>query len=238
MPDLTIMIVAAAITGVAALLQGTIGFGFAAISVPLLTLLDPSLTPIPQIMLSLTLATGMAIRERRSIDFSGVRWILVGRTAGAVIGAWLLGFMTERIASMVIGSVVVGAALIMTSGWSIPRTRETETGVGVLSGASGIVTGVGGPMLALLFAGAEGPTTRSTLSTIFIVGQSINIAVLGFTGRTTGFDVQVAALLVIPLILGFLVSSRIRGFVSGQRLRIGIIAASGLAGATLLLQSI
>ncbi|MDH3193173.1 MAG: hypothetical protein OEM40_02525, partial [Acidimicrobiia bacterium] len=88
------------------------------------------------------------------------------------------------------------------------------------------------------FAGAEGPTTRSTLSTIFIVGQSINIAVLGFTGRTTGFDVQVAALLVIPLILGFLVSSRIRGFASGQRLRIGIIAASGLAGATLLLQSI
>lgn len=238
MPDLTIMIVAAAITLLAALLQGTIGFGFAAISVPLLTILDPSLTPIPQIMLSLTLATGMALRERRSIDFSGVRWILVGRTVGALIGAWLLGYMTERIGSIMIGSVVVGAALIMTSGWSIPRTRKTEAGAGVLSGASGIVTGVGGPMLALLFAGTEGPTARSTLSTIFIVGQSINIAILSFTGRTTGLDVQVAALLAIPLVVGFLMSSRLHVFASGPRLRTGIIAVSGLAGATLLLQSI
>lgn len=238
MPDPTIMMVAAAITLMAALLQGTIGFGFAALSVPLLTLLDPILTPIPQIMLSLTLATGMAIRERRSIDFGGVRWILVGRTCGSLLGVWLLGFLTERTGSIVIGSVVVGAAALLWSKWSLPRNRQTETAVGLFSGASGIVTGVGGPPLALLFAGTEGPTTRSTLSTIFIVGQSINVAILGFTGRTTGLDVRVAAVLALPLIVGFLLSSRLRHFASGPSLRKGIIAVSGLAGATLLLQSI
>lgn len=238
MPDVTIMIVAAAITLVAGLLQGTIGFGFAALSVPFLTLLDPILTPIPVIMLSLTLATGMAIREHRSIDFGGVRWILVGRTIGALIGVWLLGFLTERTGSIVIGSVVVGAAALLWSKWSLPRNPQVETAVGIFSGASGIVTGVGGPPIALLFAGTEGPTTRSTLSTIFIVGQSFNLVVLGFTGRTTALDVRIAATLALPLIAGFLISSYVRQFASGPRLRRAIIAVSGLAGATLLLQSI
>ena len=238
MPDLTIMLIAAAVTFVAAAVQGTIGFGLSALSVPILTLLDPALTPIPQIMLGLLLVIGMAIRERPSIDFRGVRWVLVGRIAGAFLGAWLLGLMTERTGSIVIGGVVVVAAVLLATGWSIPRTANTEAVVGVVSGTSGIVSGVGGPPLALLFAGTEGPITRATLSTIFVVGQSVNVVVLAVTGRTTVLDLQVTAIMVVPLLAGFVLSSRLHTRTAGGRLRAWIIGVAGLAGAALLLQSI
>jgi len=238
MPDLTLMLIAAAIMFLAAVIQGTIGFGLSALSVPLLTLLDPVLTPIPQIMLGIALAIAMAIRERPSIDFDGVRWVLAGRAAGAFLGAWLLGLMTERTGSIVIGAVVVAAAILLGAGWSIHRSRATELVVGVVSGTSAVVSGVGGPPLALLFSGTEGPVTRATLSTIFMVGQSLSIIALTVTGRTTTLDLRIAAYLVLPLLAGFSVSSRVHNRVSGPRLRTSIIVVSGVAGAMLLVQSI
>lgn len=232
------MVIAALITLLAGATQGTVGFGFAALSVPLLTLLDPVLTPIPQIMLALVLSTSMAIRERTAIDLAGVRWLLAGRVAGTFVGAWLLGMLNERTGAIAIGFVVLAAAIAMFAGLSIRRRPATETGMGLVSGTAGIVAGVGGPPLALLFANEEGPTVRSTLATVFVTGQSITVAVLALTGRVTTVDVGIAAALFLPLVTGFALSGWLRTFVQGPRLRRSIIAGSGLAALALLLQAV
>lgn len=46
------LIIALLVTAVAAALQGTVGVGFAMVSVPVLTLLNSDFTPIPQVLLS------------------------------------------------------------------------------------------------------------------------------------------------------------------------------------------
>lgn len=237
MPDVTIMVLAAAITLLAGATQGTVGFGFAAVSVPLLTLVDPVLTPIPQIMLALVLSISMAIRERTAIDLRGVRWLLSGRITGTLIGAWLLGLLTERTGSIVIGAVVLAAAVAMLAGLSIRRRPVSELGIGVISGTSGIVAGVGGPPLALLFANEEGPAIRSTLATVFVAGQSMSVFVLAVSGRMTSVDVSIAGTLLVPLLAGFVMSSWLRQFVYGPRLRRAIIVGAGLAALALLIQA-
>ena len=57
--DLTLALV---ITAIAAMLQGSVGLGFAMVSVPLLSLIDPRLAPVPQLLVSLPLALAMAWR--------------------------------------------------------------------------------------------------------------------------------------------------------------------------------
>jgi uncharacterized membrane protein YfcA len=65
------LILAFVITAIAATLQGSVGLGFAMVSVPLLTLIDPRLAPVPQLLVALPLSLAIAWRERRSIDLHG-----------------------------------------------------------------------------------------------------------------------------------------------------------------------
>ena len=71
------LILALAVTFVAASIQGVVGIGFALVSVPILALIDPSLAPVPQLLITMPLTITMAWRERRHIDASGIgsdRW--------------------------------------------------------------------------------------------------------------------------------------------------------------------
>ncbi|MDH3308971.1 MAG: sulfite exporter TauE/SafE family protein, partial [Acidimicrobiia bacterium] len=88
-PPTGTLIVAAIVTLVAGAVQGTIGFGSAVLAVPILTMVDPALTPIPQILLSLPLTITVLARERTRIDLRGTGWVLLGRLPGAIIGVAL-----------------------------------------------------------------------------------------------------------------------------------------------------
>ena len=66
-----------------AALQGSIGFGLGVVGVPLLTLVDPRLTPIPVQMAALFLAVAATWRERAHLDTDGIGWIIAGRVPGA-----------------------------------------------------------------------------------------------------------------------------------------------------------
>ena len=54
-----------AMMAIAALVQGTVGFGFAIVSVPVLSLVNPALAPVPQLLVQVPLSFGMFLRERR-----------------------------------------------------------------------------------------------------------------------------------------------------------------------------
>ena len=77
--DAWILVLAFLITIAAGLVQGTIGFGLAVVSVPVLSLLDRDLAPVPQLLIALPLALAMVWREWRHLDLSGVGWVLAGR---------------------------------------------------------------------------------------------------------------------------------------------------------------
>jgi hypothetical protein len=86
-----LVLVTAAMSSIAgAAVQGTIGFGYAIVTVPLLSLLDSRLAPVPQILTTLPLTLVAAWHERGHIEARDIGWILLGRLPGMLLGAILM----------------------------------------------------------------------------------------------------------------------------------------------------
>ena len=104
--------VALAITFLAAALHSTVGFGFALISVPLLSLLDPLFAPVPQLLVVFPLTIAIVYRERQAVEVRSTLWIFAGRVPGALIGDALLNMLAApELDVMMSLMVMLGVAL-------------------------------------------------------------------------------------------------------------------------------
>lgn len=227
--DTDALVLAFVVTVIAATLQGTVGFGLSVISVPVLSLLDTDLAPVPQLLITLPLAVVMVRREWRHIDLHGVGWILAGRLPGALIGILLLKALSDAQVELLIGAIVLAAVIAIGSGVTVKRTPVTKFTAGTVAGTTGLVASIGGPPLALLYRDATGGTLRSSLNAVFTIGIAVNIAVRTAGNEITFDDLQIAFVLVPAVFIGFLLSRNLHGHVEGTRLRKSIIAVSALA---------
>ncbi len=231
------LIVALVVTVLGAIVQGTIGVGFGILSVPILSLVNPVLAPVPQLLLAVPLAYSMTWRERSHIDGKGVAWLLAGRIPGAILGLWILGLAAQRSIDIGIAASVIVAVLILGTGISVRRNPTTEFGTGIVAGIMGMVASMGGPPAALLFKDAEGPTVRSSLALFFSGGLTVTVIFRVFAGRITGDDLLLAVLLFPGLLTGYVISSRLRHRLDGHTVRPAILTVSMLAAIGLLVRA-
>jgi len=217
--------------------QGTVGLGFNILAVSLMSLINPALAPVPQLILSLPQALGAFVRERATVDRRGVLWIMIGRLPGVVLGFWLLSIATDRALDLMIGSLVLIAVAILASGVHLLRTRMLELGAGVFAGISSYVSSIGGPPIALLYSREEGPRIRSTLGLIFTIGVSITLVARTLAGDITGRDVVIGVGLLPAAAVGFALSSWLKERVSPGQLRSSIFVVASLAAVALLVRA-
>ncbi len=227
---------ALAITTVAATLQGTIGFGFSILSVPTLSLIDPRLAPVPQMLVVVPLVTRMAWRERHAIDLRGVAWIVVGRFPGAAAGALLVAVATPRVTDWLMAGIVLFAVAVLSTGYDIPRNRGTQLLAGTASGLMSYVSAIGGPALALIYRDAAGDTLRASLATVFSVGLVITLGARLGTGQISWTDAHIAACLLPAIFAGLFLSRLLAGRIEGRPLRGAILVVATLAAVGLLLR--
>ena len=86
----TVVAVLAVAVAAGAVIQGSIGFGYALVAVPAMVLLLPWAVPVTPLFLALPMTLLMSAREWRSIDLSGFALITAGRLLGTVAGVVLL----------------------------------------------------------------------------------------------------------------------------------------------------
>lgn len=228
---------AMALTMIAAALQGTVGFGFGLVAVPTLAMLDPRLSPVPQLMLALPLTLRMGWSERSAIDWSGVVPILIGRLPGAALGVWLVSRFDRPGLELLIAAIIAVAVLLAIAGNRAggeprPASNALRVTVGVVSGATGYVAAISGPPVALIYRNARGSMLRATLATIFLAGLSITLTTRTVAGHISLGDVKVALVLVPFVFLGLWVSRWLKPRVEGPFLRNAVLvlaAASALA---------
>lgn len=232
------LLIALAVTAFGAVVQGTLGSGFAVVSVPILSLVNPILAPVPQLLMAMPLTVSMAWRERSDIERKGVALITAGRLPGALIGVWLLSIATQRTLDLGIASSVLVAVAILGTGSSIPRSGPTEFATGMMSGVMGLIASIGGPPVALLFKDEKGATIRATLATVFTLGLTITVATRVAAGKITADDVKLAFLLLPGLLVGYAASSRLRYRVNPVALKRGILVVSALAALGLLIRAL
>lgn len=225
---------AVAVTFCAATVQGTVGFGLGVVSIPILTIVDPSLTPIPQLMVSFPLALATAWRERDEIHTNGLGLMTIARIPGALLGAWILTQVSERTLGIVIGSIVLAAVVTIGAGWSVPINRSTLAAAGLTAGFTGTSAGIGGPPLALLYRSAGTEAARSTVAIAIAIGIAVNLTVLHVAGAVVGRDYTVAGVLFVPMALGFAVSTPLRRRIDDRTFRSLVLVLATVASLVLI----
>lgn len=224
------MAIAVVVTLVATIVQGTIGIGLGMLSVPVLTLVHPDLAPVPQLIITLPLTLMMLRQERRDLDWAAVTRVVIARIPGIGAGIVLLSTFGERLLDGLTGLIVLAAVALIASGVTVHRNRASEVVAGVISGATGTISSIGGPPLALLYRNDTGPTVRSNLAAIFFVGLLMMLAARAASGHVARTDLEVALWLLPAVAVGWLVSRKLKSRVDGRLLRVGILAISAVAG--------
>jgi uncharacterized membrane protein YfcA len=194
------------ITLVGSIIQGSIGFGLGPLAVPLLVLIDARFIPGPLLLSALILTSLMALREHRSIHFSGLKWAIAGRLAGSAAGAVVLLLIPREGLGFLFGAMVLLAIGISISGIHLRLNGKNIFSTGVLSGIMSTTSAIGGAPMALIYQHEKGPRIRSTLSGIFVFGTIISILSLVVIGRFGLQELLLAMALVPGILSGFFLS--------------------------------
>jgi uncharacterized membrane protein YfcA len=227
-----------AAVAVGATLQGSVGIGVGLVSAPVLALIEPRLVPAPLIVSGMVLALLVLCRGRQSIHLSGLKWALIGRIPGAILGGALLAVLPQDRMALAFGILVLGAVAMSVSGLCLQPTGWTLVCAGVLSGIMGTIASIGGPPLALVYQGEAGARLRGTLSAYFVISSSISLLVLRLAGRFGSDELRLALALLPGVLIGFAASTRVAPLVDRGYTRPAVLTLSALAGVVVILRQI
>jgi uncharacterized protein len=232
------MLLATLLVGVAACVQGTIGFGLALTSAAALVLIDPAFVPGPLLASSLPVAALALRRDRDDLDLRGVLWAFVGRVPGTAAGAAAVARMSLASLHVLVSLFVLAAVAVSLRAPRFEPTRTALVGAGVISGITGTIAAIGGPPIALVYQHASGPRLRATISLYFIGGSLLSIAALAAAGAFGRHELELTAVLLPGACAGFFASGPLLRHVDGGRLRPVVLAGAAISAVVLLAMAI
>ncbi|WP_299004265.1 sulfite exporter TauE/SafE family protein [uncultured Shewanella sp.] len=238
MPEIHTLLYGLFIVYCGALTQGLIGFGLAIIASPLLYLIDPTMVPVPVILMGFTIACLTLLKSRKDLEFKGLEFALLGRIPGGILGTILLLMAPKPILGLVIGTIVALAVGLNRLKLYCPINRFSLFTAGVLSGIFANVAGIGGPPMALLFANKEANQFRAVLSAFFLFSSLISILILSFAGLITFHHIITALLLLPAVVLGHLTAKRLAKNTNKHTIRIATHALCIVSALIIIIESL
>ena len=177
--------------------RGFAGFGFSALCVAGLSLFAPPAQVVPPIFVLEVLASLTLVRAAlREVDWSWLSWLALGNALCIPLGIALLAWLDELHLRLLIGVLLLGAALLLRSGWrlALTPTRGTRLATGLVSGFVNGVAAIGGIAVAVLLSTTQmAPAVmRSTMVLLFLL---TDLYALAWAGVFSAGDPQGPALL-------------------------------------------
>lgn len=225
-----VVVILSLAVAVGAVIQGSIGFGYALVAVPAMVLLLPWAVPVTPLCLALPMTVLVGAREWRSIDLDGFVLITSGRLVGTVAGAALLVVAPKASLSVVTGVLIVATAVGSFLRPTFGVNNRTRLVGGVASGVVGTVAALGGTPLALVYQDRSGAELRSTLAISFVVGIAMSMVALAVAEKVEGRQVVLAIELLPGLMIGLLTSQWVVKRLDESWLRPAIVAFAVIAG--------
>jgi uncharacterized membrane protein YfcA len=233
--DLALAVMAVALGSI---IQGVSGVGGGFIMVPLLAMINMKYLPGPLIFGSLSISGLMAWRERAHIDFRATHLILLAIIPGALAGAWLVSRIDADHLGIVFGSMILFAVFISALGVHFPLNRITATVSGFVAGTMGASSGIGAPVIAVLYQREAGPMVRSTLAYVYTIASVLIVLALAVFGRFALAEAQSGLLLVPGFMFGYLCSRPLALHFDRGATRYIVLGVSAAAAAVLLISSL
>jgi hypothetical protein len=220
------------------MVQGSVGFGLNLVVVPVLAVLIPGSVPGSVILISMPMTLTMLLREHHAIDWLGVRWIVVGRIPGTIVGLLIVTALTATQLGLVVGVVILLGVVLSVVHPGVEVRRSSALAVGSVCGVTGTAAGVDGPPLALLYQRAEPHTLRATLATCFLIGAAISGVALALAGELTVEQLELTAILLGPMLVGLALSSVVAHRIPTRALRPMVLGFATVAGSVAILRAL
>jgi len=160
---------------VGAVIQGSIGFGLAAVVAPVMLLVNKIFLPGPMLLTSMLLTSLIAWRDRRHTHWQEVAVGTSGRIIGMLPAAFALRFMSGPGYELLFALAVLAGVVISVSGWHFRLTMRNLFLTAIGSGFVSTVSAVGGPPMALVYQHEAAAKIRGTLNTVFTIGTPIGV---------------------------------------------------------------
>jgi uncharacterized protein len=231
------------VSGLALLLGSAVeaatGYGVAVVALPVMELAFPSHMPALLILLGPPLIVLMVGIERTYIDAPAVVQVSSGLIFGTILAIPVLDLVSGRSLRLLFAFATLAALVpltIMRSG--IARTPPRSFAAGLASGFMGTATGMSGPPLAVVFAHEHGPTVRATLGMVYGIGSAFSIGALLFARRIDLADLWLAALLTVPVVIGFGAGRLLLKRVSRRFLHLAILGTVGACAIVLFVSAL
>jgi uncharacterized protein len=234
---LDIIIITTAVAAGAAV-QGTLGFGLGLVAAPVAALVDTRLVPGPMLFIGVPLTVLVALRERGELDWKGIRWALVGRVAGTVVGVLAVANLPESQLIVVFASAIIAAVVLSIAGWRLRPEPGTLMSAGLASGFMGTVTSIGGPPMALVYQRETGAKLRSTLAAYFMVGAAFSLFLLAAAGEFGRVELRLGLLLLPGMAAGFLLSRPLARWLDRGYTRFAVLTFAVVSSVTLLVREL
>jgi len=219
-------------------LQTLTGVGTGFLVVPVIALIDIALLPGPMVMASMSLSGLMAYRGRASIDYNNVGAILCGIVPGGIVGALVLRGVNLEQLGLVFGVVILLGVILTALSLRVPLTRTSGLLAGMAAGAMGASTGIGAPVLAILYQRASGPIIRATLALLYTTASALILVILILFGQFD-LDRAIAAVWLMPgFVIGYLASQHLTTRLDQAGIRWLVLGMAAFAALALMVRSV
>jgi uncharacterized protein len=222
--------------GLAGLVFGLTGFGFALVTAPLLILVLAPKVVVPIVTLLSNVGHVILLVETyRWIRIKRVWLLMLGGIIGAQVGTYLLLVISPSTLKVLIGSVTLVSAVAMLLGVRRPIKNEHVAAlpVGFVSGILGGSTSMSGPPVVLFYAnqGVDKAVFRANLNLYFTILTLATLPSQIVAGLMTDTVVSYALLMLPVLILGTIAGIRLAHRVNEdnfRRLTLMVVIASAV----------
>lgn len=239
MPDLMPLLASGLALLLGSAVEAATGFGSAVVALPVLELAFPSHMPALLILLGIPLVVLMTGIERTYIDGPAVAQVSSGLIFGTVVAIPVLALVSGRPLRLLFGFATLAALVPLTvMRGGVARTPPRSFAAGLGSGFMGTATGMSGPPLAVVFAHEHGPTVRATLGLVYGIGSAFSVGALLFARRIGTTDLWLAALLTVPVVIGFAAGRLLLKRVSRRFLHVAIVAVVAVCAVILFLGAV
>lgn len=228
---------AASLTGAvftAALVQVNVGFGFALLAVPLMTVGWRTQDAVVVSTFLGLLSSGLqAWQGRRIADWPLVRRLTGASLLGIPIGLVVFKQLDPNMLKGVLGVGVLVATFLLVRRMDLAQSGPgLEWTAGLLSGALASSLSTNGPPLVFALQGRRLPIDvfRSTISSVFVASGIAAMMAFVVTDEVRRHAVTGMALAVPALVLGVAAGHRLRPHLHEERARVAVLVLLAAAG--------
>ncbi|MCP5027783.1 MAG: TSUP family transporter [Actinomycetia bacterium] len=231
-----ILIIASGLAG--AVVQGSTGVGLTLVAGPLLVAIDSDFVPGPLLLGGLLVGIGILIDEHALVDLHDLRVAVTGLPVGLVGGLGFLALVSESALAIILGVAVVlsgGAGLLGIR----PRAGRASTWVGgVLSAFGAVSVALPGPPFVICYQPRDPRAFRPTIAAFVTVLITLASLALAATGKFGGDEALLLGYLLPGLLIGTILSARLRPFLDRGFVRPAVLTLSIVSGALLFISEV